>query len=354
MKKFLSLFLKKIPVTVILAVITACFIIYPKDMASGVKNGLYLLGNDLIPTLFPFMVLSSYISQSNLSKTLGKVLEKPFQKIFKTSGYGIVPFILGVFGGYPVGAKTLAEFYRSGKLTQNETERLFYWCINPSPAFVVTAVGTFMLGNTVSGVIIYASCILASLTIGFFCRFLSDGTKIATSKATDEGSKNIFVKSVSSGSEAMFSVCGWVLTFSALSSLCEALKMNDTTANLIKSVMEVTTGCKNAATANLPLPIIAAIIGFGGFAVICQVGVYTSICKVQTKLFICSRLITSALCTLYTSALLKLFPQATDVFVTIEAGTSSFTLYHSIGATVILLIMCALLILEVDNRKKVC
>ncbi len=354
MKKLSSLLLKNLVTLIILSAISVCLIIYPKDTANGIKQGFQLLGNSLIPALFPFMVLSSYISESNISRIISKFFEKPFNKIFRTSGYGIVPLVLGLLGGYPVGAKTVAEFYTEGKISRNDAGRLLYWCINPSPAFAVTAVGTFMLGNTGSGFLLYASCVLASLTIGFFCRFLSNGEISQIKEAENDPNRNIFVKSVSNGSEGMFSVCGWVLTFSVLSSLCEALKLPYTLSCIIKSVGEVTTGCKNALSAELSIPVIAGILGFGGFAVICQCATYSSVCKTEMKFLMCSRLLNASLSAIYCSLLLKIFPQCAEASVVIGTGTASFTLYHSMGATIILFIMCALLILEVDNRKKMC
>ena len=354
MKRFSYLIFKNIFALTILSAIGVCLIIYPQNTAEGIKNGFLLLGNNLIPSLFPFMVLSSYISQSTFSQTISKLFEKPFKYLFKTSGFGVIPFILGSLGGYPVGAKTVCEFYESKKISQNDANRLLYWCINPSPAFAVTAVGTFMLGNTLSGFILYFSCFLSALTVGFFCRFLSNNEICPIEKNQQKPKQNLFVKSVSKGSEGMFSICGWVLTFCVLTALCDALNPPYTIAIIIKSVAEITTGCKNAVSSNLSLPVIASLLGFGGFAVICQCASYSSVCKVKIKHLICSRLINSALSAIYCSFLLKIFPQCENVGVVIGTSNISFTLYHSIGATVILLIMCALLILEVDNHKKMC
>lgn len=354
MKKLSKLLIKNILSLIILSAIGVCLIIYPQNTAEGIKNGFILLGNNLIPALFPFMVLSSYISSSAVSEMISKFFKKPFKFIFKTSGYGIIPFILGCLGGYPVGSKTVCEFYESGKISQNDASRLLYWCINPSPAFLITAVGTFMLGNTKSGFILYFSCLLASLTIGFFCRFLSGNEIYPINNSTQKPKDSIFVKSVSKGSEGMLSICGWVLTFCVLASLCDALNLPYSLSYIIKSVGEVTTGCKNAVSSGLSLPVIAGISGFGGFAVICQCTSYSSACKVKMKYLICSRLINSALSGIFCSFLLKLFPQYENVSVVITTSTATFTLYHSIGASIILIIMCALLILEVDNRKKVC
>ena len=354
MKRFSTLLFKNLLTLIIVSAIGVCLVIYPKNTAEGIKNGFLLLGNNLIPALFPFMVLSSYISESSLAQMISKLFEKAFKIIFKTSGYGIIPFILGSLGGYPVGAKTVCEFYENGKTSENDASRLFYWCINPSPAFLVTAVGTFMLGSTQSGFLLYFSCISASVTIGFFCRFLSNG-EIRPIESHHQASKEgLFVNSVSKGSESMLAICGWVLTFCVLSSLCDALRLPYSVSYIIKSVGEITTGCKSAASSGLSLPVIAGVSGFGGFAVICQCASYATRCNVELKTLICSRLINAALSSIYCSALLKLFPQCQNVSVIIGTSTASFSLYHSIGASIILIIMCALLILEVDNHKKMC
>lgn len=354
MKRFSSLLLKNIVALIIVSAIGVCLIIHPQNTVEGIKNGFILLGNNLIPALFPFMVLSSYISESSIAQIISKIFEKPFKLIFRTSGYGVISFILGCIGGYPVGAKTVCEFYENQKISRNDATRLLYWCINPSPAFLITAVGTFMLGNTKSGFLLYFSCLLASLTVGFFCRFLSSDEIYPIENQEEKQKDSIFVKSVSKGSEGMLAICGWVLTFCVLATLCDALKLPYSLSYIIKSVGEVTTGCKNAVASGLSLPVIAGICGFGGLAVICQCTSYSSVCGVPLKFLICSRLINASLSGIFCSALLKIFPQCEAVSVVIGTGTATFTLFHSIGTAIILIIMCGLLILEVDNRKKMC
>ena len=193
-------------------------LVYPKEASDGIRAGLSIIGSDILPSLFPFMVVSSYVADNSFIQKLGALTDKFTKKVLRTNGFSVIAFLLGIMGGYPVGAKTVRDYYAAGKLTQNEAERLFYWCINPSPAFTITAVGLLMMGSIQTGGIIYLSCILASITIGFFCRFLNDDTVVNKIDFTvPEKSENSFVKSVSSGTEAMLGICGWVLIFSALS-----------------------------------------------------------------------------------------------------------------------------------------
>lgn len=339
---------------VIICIIAFYILANPKTVADGVKNGLTVIGNELIPALFPFMVLAKYISSGNISQTASRFCEKPSHFIFRTNGNGITAFILGALGGYPVGAKTVSDFYKSGKITKNEAERLFYWCINPSPSFTITAVGAFMLGSIRSGVMIYTSCLLASLTVGICCRFLWDKTDVSyTYPSPTEDRKNVFIASVTDSTEAMLAVCGWVLTFSALSAVAGSLPLSDSVNTFINSVLEVTLGCKTAVSSGFSLPIISSLVSFGGFAVLFQAGAYADFCGIKMSRLFCSRLINSALSGIYTSLFIKIFPQSTSVYIALGGTHSFLKLYHSIPATVILLFMCAVLILEVDNRKKV-
>ena len=151
-------------------------LIFPKEASDGIKAGLGLIGSDILPSLFPFMVISAYVCENKLIHKLASFLDKLTKKTFKTNGYGIIAFILGIMGGYPVGAKVIRDYYVTGKLNQNEAERLFYWCINPSPAFTVTAVGLLMMGSiNIGGVILSDNFII----------WLTSGEKFATTAPID-------------------------------------------------------------------------------------------------------------------------------------------------------------------------
>lgn len=353
-RKSYMLFLRYVPNFTVAVIVAVSLILYPQKFADGIKSGLLLLAGNIIPSLFPFMVLSSYIAQCPFTEFIARISEKPCNKLFKTNGYGVCAVILGMLGGYPIGAKTVAEFYQSGKITKNEAERLFNWCINPGPAFVITSVGSFMLSSFRSGLILYLSTLLSSFVIGVVMRFLGDGSESVLCNEAPKATKGGFVNSVSVGSEAMLSVCGWVLTFSGLSVLTDILVANPKYSLLVKAILEVTTGCVNAAENELSLPIISAILGFGGFAVIFQVGRYMYICGVQLKQLLCARIVNSALNAFFCAQLVKLFPQSEPVFSSAASPHTALTFSHSFAATVVLIIMCIVLILEVDNKKKMC
>lgn len=355
MRKKFNLSIRKVFIISFLTVLIWALLIYPQNIAEGVRNGLTILGRDLIPSLFPFMILSSYIGTYTLPKRLCSVAQKITMPVFKTSGYSVIPFILGALGGYPVGAKTVYELLKKGDIPPNEAERLMYWCINPSPAFCISALGVFILGNPKTGIIIYFSCLLASVTTGFLCRFLTAeiNSPFICSKP-EQKPQNKLTFAVSSGTESMLCICGWVLAFAGLCELWNALLPDGDAKLFLQSVGEVMTGCRFAAENNLPLPAISALVSFGGFAVICQCSTYASYCGIKLKHLICSRLINCSLASVFTYVSMQLFPYNCDVYTSITAGNTTFTLYHSISAGIILIAMCTLFILEVDNKRKIC
>lgn len=355
MKRKRRMYLRLFPALTGIAVCIAGLLIYPRYTSQGIRNGLTLLGENLIPSLFPFMVLSTYISQSPVTELASRLLNKPARKIWNINGNGLIAVILGLIGGYPVGAKTVAEFCEDGKISKNDAAKLMNWCVNPGPAFVITAVGTFMLNNTGSGIILYVSSILSTLCIGFFLRFWSNAPT-DTDRATEEKERggNLLIRSVASGSEGMLSMCGWVLTFSAVAGLCDALISTEGLRLFIQAVAEVTTGCKISAGLSLPLPGISAVIGFGGFAVIAQVSPYLEKCGARIKQFICWRTVNAALNAFFCSQIVKFFPRSDTVFAPSAISSTNATFSHSVSAAVILLLMCLVLIFEVDNRRKIC
>ena len=347
--------LRILPTLIGIVVCASGLLIYPSYTSAGIRNGLRLLGENIIPSLFPFMVLSTYIAQSSATELMSKLLHKPASIIWGVNGNGLIAVILGLIGGYPVGAKTVAEFYTDSKVSQQEASRLMSWCVNPGPAFVITAVGTFMLRNTASGIILYASSVISSLCIGVFTRFFNNTEVLKKPQnTTGRNHGNLLIKSVASGSEGMISMCGWVLTFSAVTELLNATISTDGLRLFLQCIAEVTTGCGICTKNALPLPALSAIISFGGFAVIAQVSPYLAKCGVSVKQFVCWRATSAALSAFVCSVLLRIFPQTASAFAVQGTHTPVPALSNGIYVALILLLTCLVFIFEVDNKRKIC
>lgn len=337
---------------IILAIVA--LMVYPHKSAQGIKSGIVLLYEAIVPSLFPFLVLSSYISQNNTVNKLASLLQPLSQKIFKINSVGLIAVALSFLGGYPVGAKTVCELYEDKKLTQQDAEKLFCWCINPGSSFVITAVGTFMIKNTFCGVLMFFSIVLSSIITGFIVGFfLPRGEKIAPKKESLRKS-DAFINSVKNGNTAIISVMGWVILFSCINSILNSSIPYKGFSLALTSVSEVTNGCRLACLNGLPLTIICALLSFGGFAVIFQVAPYIRRCNISLKTFICWKIANSALSAFICSQACRIFPHSLQASVTLTVGNTIFQFNHSILTALVMILMCIVFVFEVDNRRKLC
>ena len=78
---------------------------FPHSPVGAARDGLKLCIDAIIPSLFPFFVLSALAVDLGLAGCLGKVFEPVMRPLFNVNGACVSAFALGFVGGYPVGAK---------------------------------------------------------------------------------------------------------------------------------------------------------------------------------------------------------------------------------------------------------
>lgn len=155
---------------------TLALLFYPQESMEAARDGLKLCYNVIIPSLFPFFVLSSLVVELGLAGYLGRLLEGMMRPLFNVSGACASAFALGFIGGYPVGAKTAINLYEKGMCSKTEAERLLAFCNNSGPAFILGVVGAGVFGSSKVGLILYLAHAAASVCIGFLFRFYKAGS----------------------------------------------------------------------------------------------------------------------------------------------------------------------------------
>ena len=150
-------------------IIIACalgILLFPNDVRNGASNGISYCLYTLVPSLFPFMVLSSFIIHSGISKFIGKLLQPVIQFLFYLPGSAGSVIIMSMIGGYPVGARGCMSLLEQGAITQKQAQRMLYFCVNAGPAFIISVVGSTLLQNALIGLLMFFSQIAAMLAIG--------------------------------------------------------------------------------------------------------------------------------------------------------------------------------------------
>lgn len=284
---------------------------YPALAANSVRNSISVCFESVIPSIFPFMVISSFYSQSKLSKINISFIDKITFFLFKQNGVCTAPIILSQIGGYPVGAKTVISMYESAIISRQEAQRLLLFCVNPGPAFVIGYVGAYLLHSVKFGVIVYMSVLLSSLILGILTRFLEKDDFHYAKKIQDKDEASSFIDAfVSSGAksaQSIASICVWIVIFSLINSMLSVFRLSDESSLFLSCLLEVTNGCINAV-GKVPSEAFAAIIAWGGICVHFQI--MSCILKVRLKLkyFYTSRIIVTAFSIIICKCLLNFFP----------------------------------------------
>lgn len=117
-----------------------CFFLllaFPKLSIEGARNGLLLWFQTIVPTLFPFLICSGLITSMGGISYLVKPFYPVFHTLFGMSESGIYTFLLGIFCGFPMGAKTCRDLLTKGKLSPQEARCLMAVCNQPSSMFLL-------------------------------------------------------------------------------------------------------------------------------------------------------------------------------------------------------------------------
>ena len=62
---------------------TLALVLWPEQSMGAMRDGIKLCGNVILPSLFPFFVLSSLVVELGMSRYLGKLLEPVMAPLFR-------------------------------------------------------------------------------------------------------------------------------------------------------------------------------------------------------------------------------------------------------------------------------
>ena len=307
----------------IFSIFCLLLILRNSELAIGyMTRGLQLCAKTVVPSLFPFMVLSELIVSGGLVERLPGFLTTPMQKIFDLPAAGCCAVLLGMLCGFPVGAKCTVLAYERQQLTKEEAEHALLFSNNPSSAFLISAVGISLWGNRAFGLTLYFTSIIISLFTGFLYRFLHKkkeeslpSMSFPLSKPTPLKGASLFTNAVRSAAGSILLVCAYVVFFSTLvgtlNLVLGSLHLPQTIQATVFCLFELSGGVNQAATlsnAATGALLCAFATGWSGLSVHCQI---LSICDgkgLSFRSYFWAKLFQGFLCALLFGILIGLFP----------------------------------------------
>ena len=108
--KFILLSFRRNILPAIFVITAIALVIFSRSNLTATRNGLELWANNVVPSLFPFFVITELLSNTNIVYYIGKLFDKIMRPIFNVPGEAAFAFIMGFVSGYPTGRKNCCRF----------------------------------------------------------------------------------------------------------------------------------------------------------------------------------------------------------------------------------------------------
>jgi len=239
-----------------------------KTALASATEGLDLCIHAIIPSLFPFFVLSSMLTGA-LSGSAGKLLSPIGKLCFIPAGQESI-LLSGFLAGYPVGAHAVCQEYEKGRLGKSDARRMLGFCSNAGPAFIFGIAGKLFTRRFIA-LILWAIHIASAIFVGI-CLPKSENAPSKYPGHQQISISLIILQSV----KALSSVCAWVILMRIVIGFFQRWILwilPHSVSTVIVGLLELTNGCYalfHIPSESLRFILCNAFLGFGGICILMQ------------------------------------------------------------------------------------
>lgn len=261
--------MKKRLITALLAGLGVLLLILDSRTAiAGAQGGIELCLRSVIPSIFPFIVLTGMLSATvcgaNLRflRPLGKLLGIP------KGSEGL--FLTGILGGYPTGALAVHQAWQSGHLHKRDAQRMTAFCSNAGPAFLFGILGSTFPNNGMLWVL-WVIHIASAILVGIVMPGKSNETCAVSATKIPT-----LAQSVKNAVVTMGYICGWIVLFRMILAFCDRwfLWLLPEAARVsFYGILELANGCltvDSLPSLGARFVLCSGMLAFGGICVFMQ------------------------------------------------------------------------------------
>ena len=301
----------------------AAFLLCPAACAEGGRDGLSLAAGRALPALVPFFLASGLLVRTGFAETFGRLLARPLARLYRLPPAAASAVLLGLTGGYPVGAATAAALLEQGALSREEAARVNLFCNCASPGFCIGLVGLGVFGSARTGAVLYGIHALSALLAGLLTARGGSPQRLRQTaappiRAPREGFAAAFCTAVQQAAATSLTVTAFLTVFSILLRLLAPVLAPIPYGQALAGVIELTNGLDRLTA--LPLSrgglvtLASFLLGFGGLAVHFQVRALAAPQDLPMAGFTAAKLLHGAIAALLTALVFRLSPAALAVF----------------------------------------
>ena len=285
----------------IIIIVVTLFILYQvivkKTLVyNSINYALNIWVNNLIPTLFPFFIISDILINYNFTSYIPVFFKKICKFLFNITDNMITILILSLISGFPSNARNTRNLYDKGLITLDEANHILIFSHFSNPLFILSTISVFFFNNKGIGIILLVSHYLSNFLLGIIFRKYFNHNNINTKNNFKKiGFGNVLVDAIKKSIDTILLICGIVTIFLLLSSIINNIfNFNMYNSMLIKGLLEITIGVEALGKLNISMMykaiIASCFLAFGGFSVHMQVMSQIADTRIEYKYFFIGRL----------------------------------------------------------------
>lgn len=282
--------------------------LFSRETSYAARNALYLCLDVVIPSLFPFFVLSRLLVPFMSDISFPGFLKRMIRKFFNLHYYTIVIIFLGFLSGYPNGAKMTRDMFDRGLLDNRQASRILPVANNCSPLFIIGTIGTGLFKSVKLGIFLllihWISGIIAAFMTGKIADSLAGENKTGQckirkdavpAKKQNDSFSSLLTSSIEEAAILCIKVSGYIVFFAVMSELLSKVGVFSLIGSIIASlvslkntnlqefisafsrgIIEIASGSQaisqlRGTSLNVQLSVISLFFGFAGFSVHTQI-----------------------------------------------------------------------------------
>jgi hypothetical protein len=262
-----------------------------ENIKSALKDSLLFTVNNVICSIFPYMVLSSFLINANIIEKQLKFSN--FERLNKLGICKIyfISILLGSVSGFLTGAKCIKESYTKNITDSVSFSNAVILSSNAGIGFVVVCVGMKIWNSAVYGILLYIFQLITSLLLGrLLLPIVKNDYEINHSRKVDYIKS--FTDAVSSGAQSVVLITAFIASFSIVITLLSSLAphaIRETVSAILYIILEFCKGSfESISFSNLLMCAFFSgfTIGFGGLCVHFQIFSICNDLPLNKKLFI--------------------------------------------------------------------
>ena len=270
---------------------------------SNISYSLKLWINSIIPSLFPFFVISDILINYNITSYIPRNIKNIFSYLFKTSDNVTSLFFLSMLSGFPSSGRNVRLMYDYKLISTDEANRFLMFSHFSNPLFILGTVAIFYLKDSKLGLVVLISHYIPNILIAFFTR--NCNYNVGSYKCKDIPSINksfpiIFSNAIKNAISSLLMILGTLSCFLVISSfVLNILTIDSYSGAIVKGLLEITMGLNSLCLLkidNLYKVVISSMfLSFGGFSIHMQILSFLADTDISYKPFFISRIYHSCL-----------------------------------------------------------